>query len=743
MIGKTISHYKILEKLGEGGMGVAYKAQDTKLDRIVALKFLPKHLLCDESAKTRFVNEAKAASSLDHQNIATIYEIDEVEGECFICMAYIKGKSLKELIKEKVLSIEKILNISIQIAEGLNTAHKKGIVHRDIKSDNIMLTNEGLVKIMDFGLAKLKGVSKLTKTGTTLGTMQYMSPEQAQGMDVDHRSDIFSFGVVLYEMITNQLPFQGEHEAAVIYSILNETPEPLARYKAGVPGELQRVVDKALAKNRDERYQHVDDMRADLRKLKKELESTKEQPSTKKSQPSIAVLPFTNLSADKEQEYFCDGMAEEIINALSQVEDLRVVARTSAFSFRGKEIDIREIGRKLNVQTLLEGSVRKAGNKLRITAQLVNVVDGYHLWSERYDREMVDIFAIQEEISLAIVDKLKLKLLGEIKGELIKSYTEDIEAYNLYLKGRYFWNKRTGGDLKRAIEYFEQAIERDSRYAPAYAGIADSYNDLPNYSSFSPDEAYPKANEAALKALELDDKLAEAHASLGLIKSEYDWDWEGAEKEFKRAIELNSACVTAHYWYGLLLLYLARFDDAIKEMKKALELDPLSLLIYKHMGLILFLAGQSDEAIETLKKALEMEPNAILLHALIGLAYGRKSLYKEALAELQKEKELTTDCPPIVDAWLGFAYLRIGDKGRGQEVLEYLIGRSKQQYVPPYAFAQFYFALGATDEGFKWLERAYEERDIWLRYLKVDTSLESFRSDPRFTSLLKKMGLEK
>jgi TolB-like protein len=549
--------------------------------------------------------------------------------------------------------------------------------------------------------------------------------------------------VVLYEIITGQLPFRGEHEAAIIYSIINETPEPLTRFKANVPKGLQRIVDKAMEKNREERYQHVDDMLADVRKLKRALESEAEQPSTKKPQPSIAVLPFVNLSADKEQEYFCDGMAEEIINALTQVEGLPVVARTSAFSFRGKEIDIREIGRKLNVETLLEGSVRKAGNKLRITAQLVNVVDGYHLWSEKYDRDMEDIFAIQDEISLGIVDKLKLKLLGEIKGELIKSYTEDIEAYNLYLKGRYFWNKRTGGDLKRAIEYFEQAIERDSRYAPAYAGIADSYNDLPNYSSFSPDEAYPKANEAALKALELDDKLAEAHASLGLIKSEYDWDWEGAEKEFKRAIELNSACVTAHYWYGLLLLYLARFDDAIKEMKKALELDPLSLLIYKHMGLILFLAGQSDEAIETLKKALEMEPNAILLHALIGLAYGRKSLYKETLAELQKEKELTTDCPPIVDAWLGFAYLRIGDKVKGQKVLEDLIGRSKQQYVPPYAFAQFYFALGETDEGFKWLERAYEERDIWLRYLKVDTSLESFRSDPRFLALLKKMGLEK
>jgi serine/threonine protein kinase/Tfp pilus assembly protein PilF len=750
MLGKIISHYKILEKLGEGGMGVVYKAQDTKLDRIVALKFLPKHLLCDEEAKTRFAHEAKASSALNHTNITTIHEIDEVEGECFICMEYVEGKSIKELIKEKALSIQEILDISIQVAEGLNAAHKKGIVHRDIKSDNIMLTDEGLVKIMDFGLAKLKGVSKLTKTGTTLGTMQYMSPEQAQGIEVDQRSDIFSFGVILYEMITGQLPFKGEHEAAIIYSIISETPEPLARYKANVPKGLQKIMDKAMEKDQEERYQHADDMLADLRKLRKELESTKEQPSTKESQPSIAVLPFTNLSADKEQEYFCDGMAEEIINALTHVEGLRVVARTSAFSFRGEGRDIRDIGKKLNVGTLLEGSVRKAGNRVRITAQLINVSDGYHLWSEKYDRNIgdiccpEDIFAIQDEISLAIVDKLKVKILGEEKTTMVKRYTENLDAYNFYLKGRYFWNKRTETDLKKAIEYFKQAIERDNRYAPAYAGIADSYNDLPDYSSFPPNQAYPRAKEAALKALEIDNTLAEAHASLGLLKTEHEWDWSGAEKEFKRAIELNPACVTAHYWYGLLLSYMGRFDEAIREVRKALELDPLSVLIHKHMAQALFLAGKPDEAMDILRKGMEIEPNSIFLHAMIGLAYSQKSLYEEAIAEFQKEKEIFINSPPIIDTWIGATYAVMGRKDKAQEILHDLLTRSELEYIPPYGLASLYFTLGEKEEGFKWLEKAYEKKDTWLRYIKVDP-LERFcsiSSDPRFKEFLKKMGLE-
>ena len=742
MIGKNISHYKILEKLGEGGMGVVYEAQDTKLDRIVALKFLPKHLLCDSEAKSRFENEAKATSALNHPNICTIYEIDEVDGECFICMEYIEGKTLKELIKEKTFSIEEVLKSAIQIAEGLNAAHKKDIVHRDIKSDNIMLTHDGLVKIMDFGLAKLKGVSKLTKTGTTLGTMQYMSPEQAQGMEVDQRSDIFSFGVVLYEMITGQLPFKSEHEAAIIYSIINETPEPLVRYKANVPEGLQRIVDKMLEKNRDERYQHVDEMNADLKILKREFESKAEQPSTKKPQPSIAVLPFTNLSADKEQEYFCDGMAEEIINALTQVEGLRVVARTSAFSFRGKEIDIREIGRKLNVETLLEGSVRKAGNRLRITAQLVNVADGYHLWSERYDREMEDVFAIQEEISLSIVDKLKVKLLKEEKVKLGKRYTDNPEAYNLYLKGRYFWDRRYEGGLQKAVECFQEAIDKDPLYALAYTGIADCYNQFGLWSFLHPKEAYSKAKVACAKALEIDDTLAEAYGSLGWIKTFYDWDWAEAEKAFKRGLILNPNYAAAHYFYGLYLSITGNGVEAIAEVKKSVELDPLCLAHNAVLGISLCWWRQYDEAIEQIHKTLEMDPNFALAYFFLGLTYAGKMRWKEAIISLQKSVNLWQGSP-IALGFLGFAYGMSGQEDQALSMLDQLNKLSQQRYVSSLYKALIYGGLGKKDQAFEHLDKAYDERDSWMISLKTASFMDIFRSDPRYEALIKKMGLEK
>jgi serine/threonine-protein kinase len=741
MLGKTISHYKILEKLGEGGMGVVYKAQDTKLDRIVALKFLPKHLLCDESAKTRFVHEAKAASALNHTNITTIYEIDEVEGECFICMEYVEGKSIKELIKQKMFSIEEILNISIQIAEGLNVAHKKGIVHRDIKSDNIMLTDEGLVKIMDFGLAKLKGVSKLTKTGTTLGTMQYMSPEQVQGIEVDQRSDIFSFGVVLYEMITGQLPFKDEHEAAIIYSIINETPEPLARYKANVPDGLQRIVDKAMEKNRDLRFQHVDDLRTDLLKIKRELETSSVLPSAKKPQPSIAVLPFTNLSADKEQEYFCDGMAEEIINALSQVEDLRVVARTSAFSFRGKEIDIREIGKKLNVQALLEGSVRKAGNRVRITAQLINVVDGYHLWSERFDRDLADVFAIQDEISLAIVDKLKVKLLGDEKEKMLKRYTQNLEAYDLYLKGRYHWNRRTPEALKKAMAHFEQVIQKDPEYALAYAGLADCYSMLAQVYVLPPKEAFPKAKALASRALEIDETLAEAHTSLAFMLSCFDWDWAGAEREFRRAIELNPNYATAHQWFAMgLLVELGRTSEAIEEIHKALELDPLSLIINTSAGFVYLNAGREDKAVEQAEKILDMDPTFIGAYLILVDVNERRRKYDEAVEEGLKGYSFVGFLSQHEVVSLREAYASSGWTGYLRRLVEIMQSKAEQGQVLYYMIASLYAGLDETEKAIECLEKAYEEHDFNLSGLLVDDDFEKLRSNPRFAQLIKKMG---
>ena len=736
--GTMISHYKIIEKIGAGGMGEVYLAEDTELNRKVALKFLSHYLVSNEDAKSRFKREAHAAAVLEHPNIVTIYEVSEHQGRPYIVMHYVEGKSLRDIIKEKELPLDEIVDLAIQICEGLCKAHEAGVIHRDIKPSNICIGSDGRPKILDFGLAAVQGSEHLTKTGSTLGTIGYMSPEQIHGKQLDQRSDIFSLGVVLYEMIAGRPPFRRETEAATSNSILHDTPEPLARYKADVSDELQRIISKLLEKDREMRYQHADDLLADFRKLTRKFETR----IAKEQKPSIAVLPFRDMSPQKDQEYFCDGMAEEIINALMHVEDLHVVARTSAFSFRGKEMDIREIGMKLGVETLLEGSVRKAGNRLRITAQLINVSDGYHLWSDRYDRVMEDMFAIQDEISLAIVDNLKAELLGGERAIFTKRHTESLEAYNLHLKGRYFWNKRTGESLKKAIDYFEQAIEKDPDYALTYAGLADAYRALPDYSSFSPKRAYLKAKNAAMKALEIDGTLAEAHASLA-VSLNYNYSWSTAEREFKKAIEFKPSYATAHHWYALYLMYMARFDEAIEEMKRARELDPLSLAINRDLGTVLFYAGQYDQAIEALQKTIEMDPNFSLVHELLGRVYLRKAMYEKALAELEKEKSFRISWRPVLEALMGITYVKMGKSERARQVLNDLVEQSKHVYISPYWLAWVHFALEENDQGFECLEKAYQERDSWLCEIKAESFFDSVRLDPRFLSLLKKMGLNK
>ena len=751
MIGKTISHYKILQKLGEGGMGVVYKARDTKLNRPVALKFLTPQALDSKKERTRLVQEAQAAAALNHPHIATIYEIDEVQDQTFIAMEFIDGQSLKEKTKSRPLKLEEALEITVQIAEGLQEAHQKDIIHRDIKSGNIMVTSRGQVKIMDFGLAKTAKGRLTARDEITSGTVAYMSPEQASGGSIDPRSDVWSLGVVLYEIVAGQLPFKGNYNEAVIYSILNEEPISIRQLRPKVPMDFERILNKALAKSPDERYQNASGVLFDLRKLKRQLESiiSGRQPHKKKVRPSIAVLPFANLSADKEQEYFCDGMAENLINALTHVEDLRVVARTSAFSFRGKEIDLREIGRKLKVETLLEGSVRKAGSRLRISAQLINVADGYHLWSEKYDRDIgetccpEDIFTIQDEISLAVVDKLKVKLLGGEKAKLVKRHTKDLEAYDLYLKGRFFWNKRTKEGYRKSLGYFQQAIDRDPTYALAYVGIADCYNLRGWYDYLPPQEAFARARAAAQKALEMDDTLAEANASRGWINTNYEWDWPAAESKYKRAIEINPSYATAHQWYAEYLSYMGRHDESIAEAKRAQELDPFSMIINTDLGQVLYYARRYDQAVEQLQKTLELDPNFIVAHFFLALLYAQKAMNDEATAEAQKARALSGGDDSLMLAHLGAIYSFSGRSDEAKKVLDELQQLSKHTYVSPFYTALIYKGLGQKDQALEWLEKAYEGRDHWLETLEVHPWLDSLRADPRFIELLKKMGFEK
>ncbi len=743
MIGRTIKQYRIVEKLGKGGMGDVYLAQDTRLDRQVAVKFLPFYTAEASADQKRFLREAKAAARLNHPNIAQVHGFEEEEGRLFIVMEHIAGSSLKEILEEEhPRPLKEILSWIRQAAEALSKAHEAGVMHRDIKPDNILVTTEGAVKIVDFGLAKLAGQSDLTTTDSTLGTAAYMSPEQAQGDAVDHRTDIWSLGVVLYEMVTGTRPYRGEHLYAIVYSILSSKPKPIDQLRSDLPAGLGVVIERALSKDPDRRYQRMGEMLADLRLLEEGVElATGVTASVATSRPpSIVVLPFANISADKQQEYFCDGMAEEIINALSKVEGLRVVARTSAFSFKGKDEDVREIGRKLNVSSVMEGSVQKADDRVRISVQLTNAADGYHVWSERYDRKLEDIFAIQDEISLAVVENLKVQLLGEEEAKLTKRYTEDLDAFNAYLKGLYFWGTRTAEGLQEAIDCFERAIAMDQQYAAAHAGIADVYNSMGYWGFLSPKEAFPHAKAAGKRALEIDDRLAEAHGALAWINTVFDWDWEASESRFKWAIELNPNCPRTRNWYAVHLMFRGRFDEAIEEIDRALELDPLALLINANAGAIRYCARRYDEAEALYNKTLEMEPNFGVAHLFLGCLHIQKGRYQEAISELQNATKLTGGIPWAIGC-LGIALAKSGKRKKAEELLGDLEVRAGKKYISPVGAALVYLGLGEVDKFREWAEEALEYRDVTMPHLKVFPEFDSVRSEPWFQAILKRMRL--
>jgi len=791
MIGKTISHYRIIEKLGEGGMGVVYKAEDTKLKRIVALKFLPPELTRDSEARKRFVREAQAASALQHENICSIHEIAEsTDGQIFICMDYYDGVTLKEKIAGAPLPVKEAVEIADQIAAGLSEAHAAKIVHRDIKPGNVMVTRRGVVKILDFGLAKPPGMSKVTKTGTTLGTVAYMSPEQARGGNIDHRTDIWSLGVVMYEMIAGHSPFKGEYESAVLYSILNDNPEPFTALRSGVPLELERITNKCLAKDASERYQTAADFSADIRRLKREMAGETPRPASAiaaASKPksrlpriaaavlgaaailavllvvfnvggvrdrfaagrglgegerieSLAILPFVNADKNPDTDYLSDEIPASITASLSRLSGLRVVPRSTAFRYRGSEDDLAAVGRKLDVRAILTGQVRVRGEDLSIWAELVDVAGNRQLWGERYSLKLNDILVLEQSIAAGITDALQVRLTEKDRNQLSRSQTENAEAHRLYLKGRYFWNKRSEEGFRNAISYFQRAIEEDPAYALAYAGLADSYHTLAAFGIAAPHDVYPKAKAAVSRALEIDSTLAEAHVSLASILQSYDWNWIEAEKEYKRAIELDPAYATALHWYGLLLLTLGRDEEAIAMSERAVRLDPLSLPVAASLGTVYLAVRQYEKAEAQCMRVIEMDSSFAMARTILATVHMDQGMFDMAIDELRAIAELPTRTPEDI-AYLGFAYAAGGRAEEARQILAALSARAKHHYVPSSFFALIHALLGERDEGRKWLERAYEEHDFYLSGLPRVIENDSVGSDPRVIDIFRRMGL--
>lgn len=788
--GEKISHYKVNSAIGAGGMGEIYLASDTRLRRDVAIKILPENLMQNALAVERFMREARAASALNHPNILTIYDIGEQNQVHFIATEFVEGQTLREKMQNAALHVAESLDIAIQVSSALLAAHEAGIVHRDIKPENIMIRRDGYVKVLDFGIAKLSErepqknltdastlAQGLTNQGTVLGTTFYMSPEQARGLEVDTRSDIFSLGVMIYEMITGKLPFSGATLADVIAAILKTEPERISVLVKNAPAELEAVIAKSLQKKREQRYPTIKSLLNDLKRLRRRMDFETElqlvndsngtavsaenliaeqatqilpkgllrsgrKTRTRKAIDSLAVLPFVNDNSDAESEYFSDGITECIINSLSKLPKLRVVPRSTVFRYKGQQNDLQKIGEELGVRAIFSGRIVQFGDSIIVKTELVDVANEAQIWGEQYRHTMTDVFTLLDDISDDISEKLRLKLTGEEKKCLKKHYTENAEAYQLYLKGRYFvTTKRTEEWIKKGIEYFKKAIDLDPNYALAHSGISEAYGFLASSTGgWSPRKAYPKAKAAALKALELDDALGEAHCSLGFSYLLYDWNFAEAQREFEKAVEFSPNYPNAHDGLGFYLKAVGRHDEAIEKCKLVQQLDPLSPFAHVSLGYAYYFARDYERAIDECHKALEMDKNSTFAYRNLGLAYLQQRKFRKAISALKNAVKYS--CNGLAfESYLGVAYAKAGKRAEALETLANLEDLDKERYVPAYNFAMIYTGLRDFDKAFEWFAKALKERSGFLPFLKVEPLTDGLRKDPRFQNLIKKIGL--
>ncbi len=780
--------YQIIEELGKGGMGKVYKVLDKEVKAKIALKLIKPEIASDKKTIERFRNELKTARDISHKNICRMYDLNKEEGSYYITMEYVSGEDLKSFIRRaRRLDIGTAITIAKQVCDGLAEAHRLGVLHRDLKPSNIMIDKEGNVRIMDFGIARSLESKGITGAGVMIGTPEYMSPEQVEGKDTDQRSDIYSLGIILYEMTLGQLPFEADTPFAVGVKHKNEMPKSPKEYNAQVSDDLNHLILKCLEKDKENRYQSAGELKSELENIEKGIPTTdraiprrksptskeitvtfglkrllvpaviiialaiiaviiwqfqpkKEAAPPEQAKLSIAVLPFEDLSPQKDQEVLCLGMTDDIISKLSSLPGWKVMNRTSIMQYKDSNKDIKVIGQELDVANILLGSIRQQEDDIRVIAQLVNADDRFQIWTDTYDRKLEKIFDIQSEIAEQIVNALAVNLSAEDSEKLKKKTTENIEAYRLYLQGRRLWDSREEGNLYKALEYFEKALEEDPTYAKAYTGIADTYNVLPMFSSVLLEEAYEKSKEAVLKALEIDDTLAEVHTSMASIK-ELEFDWEGAQREYKRAIELNPGYATAHHWYAYNLVCRGEFDESLAEMRKAQELDPLSIVINNWLGDPLYFSRRYEDALEQYKKNVELFPDNAMAHSNLGETYAAIGKYEEAIVELEKAVALAESVQDY-KAKLGYVYAKSGRRDDAKKIIYELEEQINQKYVSPYLIASIYSALNKGDLAFQWLEKANESRDVYILFLKVDPVLDNIRSDPRFETMLKKINLD-